>query len=349
MVRSLRLEGKNLLILHAIRASTTGYLTPSAIARQLAISPQLSSKKVALLELNGFVKRKPKGMLVEVWLTELGLQTVARLPADKVDTPNPKSEPEPTIRPHALEVRFPLKDTLPSGTPTALLQAHGIYSKPLGLRGQEGAAYFAGEYEGLLTHKALILYGQDMPEAPLSADVAILARDEIKAVFRVAEQIEARDARLRLRRTAKGLLLGEVVKHEIAFKNHQIAKEAKANDDKVYAHDTETGELIAITDFSHKFPEFEAVNRKSAVYNAEEMQKATEWMATGQMRGWAGSVDAKFDKFIGSVDRLEHQLDLHLAVEQKQADNLDLMNITLKEMRKELRLERERRAQRRLP
>lgn len=283
MARLFRLEGLNLMMLQAIAQSKDHYLRIKDLADKLAKSQQLISKKAILLEKKGYVKRIARGMLTELWLTELGLEVSARLPTDKVVSFGDKVETEPTLRPHAFEAKFELKDKLASDAPSKLLLAEGLFSKPLSLKNQEGA-YFAGEYSGLLTRSSLIVYSPTL-ELPQDANISLVAKDMALGLCRMALQLEARLG-VKLARKARGILQAEVIKHEIAFKNHQIAKDAKENENKIYGYDPETQELIVISDFSHGFPEFEAVNRKTCLYNAEEIQKASEWMASGGMRNW---------------------------------------------------------------
>lgn len=332
MVRVFRLDGLNLLMLHAIFQSHNHYLRVSELSERLGKSPQLISKKAVLLERKGYLKRIRKGMILELWLTELGLEASSRLPTDKVDNLKHKVETEPTIRPHAFEAKFRLRNPLARGTPSRILQAQGIYQKDLKLRNQDGA-YYAGEYNGLLTSTNLIIYAQ-MVEMPQDADIGLMVIDRVKGLFQMAYELEARLG-LQLARDAKGLLTAIVIKHEIAFKNHQIAKDAKANDDKIYAYDPSTKELIVVSDFSHGFPEFEAVNRKSAPYNAEEIQKASSWMATGSMREWVDDTDRKFSDIAGILDKQNQFFIRH-------NDLIAQVSKLIRELRKE-------RAQRRLP
>lgn len=344
MSRVLKLEGLNLQILQAIGAAKDGYLTQADLARKLSMSPQLAFKKVNLLAQKGYLKKVIRGIVVEVWLTELGLQVVSRLPTDNVYSTIPAQPKEPTIRPHALEVKFPLKDAMPQDTPTQMLKLKGLYSKQCNLKNQEGSAYFAGEYEGLLMHDTLVLYGPDLPEAPQGSDVILMERDTIRMMFELAEGWERRTGS-RLRRDAVGMMRAEVVEHDFAFKNHPIAKDARKNNAKLYGYHPETKELIVITDFSHGFPEFEMVSRRTAPYNAEEANLASVWMATGGMRAWAEETHGILRETIELARE-----NTASQVEQRKFEKSH--NELVKEatrLIKELRQERKDRAQRRLP
>ena len=282
------------------------------IAKELNESRPVMHYRVKRLLKEGYITLDVKTFPHIYLLTEKGNLTLGSFTLEQLQTfnkpsqpaqPSPSSDqPAPTIRDHAYEVKFELKDRLPRETPTKILQAEMLYDKPLSLKHQEGAAFYKGEYEGLLTHSNLIIYA-DMAEMPLNANIELMQHNIRKKLFKAGLELEMR-LKLKLKRDSKGLLMGEVVKHEIALKNHQLAKDAKENESKLYVYDEETGELTWITDFSNGFPELEAVSKRTAQFDAQEATKATKWMGSGSMRGWVSQTD----KDVKSIADAMHSL-----------------------------------------
>ena len=293
------------------------------LPKELGISRQLLNYRLRILEREGYITQELRDFETHYLLTSKGNQAIlsfayakpllqaqgtiqAQPPQQK--PPEPSQAEEPTIRPHAFEVKFPLKKRLPKNYPAQVLQFENLYDKPLSLQNQDGA-YFKGEFNGLLTDTSLILYPIHEYEAPIREGFWLTMREPIANVFQAAAQLEQR-LNIELRREARGFLAGEVVKHEIALKNHQIAKDARENDAKLYCYDPDTKELIIITDFSNGFPEWEAVHKKSAPYNAEEMVKASTFMGTGRFREWAHHIEEGMEDTNGRLEKA-----INLAIE----------------------------------
>jgi predicted transcriptional regulator len=296
--------------------------TQRRIAQELSLSEQLTSYKVSKLIKEGYAIQEQRTSTRQLLLTTKGIEAIASFTYAKSLVFNQPSQPKhskqacpgQTTRDHAFEAKFELLNPLSLNEPTRILQANKLYSKQLGLKHQEGAAYFEGRYNGLLTYKSLILYSQEV-EVPQSADIALLTNDLIKGLFDTAYDLEPRLG-IKLKRNAKGLLLGTIIKHEIALKNHPMAKQAKDNNSKIYAYHPETGDLFFITDFSHGFPEFEAVSKKTANFDIEEATKATVWMGSGSMREWVAFSEQRADRMERLMLNYGEALNKHLPVLQ---------------------------------
>ena len=321
------------------------------ILRQIGTSKQLLNYRLKMLVKKGYLILEVRDLETHYMLTSKGNTAIFSftyakplpepIPTHTVDSGEPgesikqseqaQQQPEPTIRPNGFNVKFPLVGRLPKGYASQVLEFEDMFSKPLSLKNQDGG-YFRGKYSGLLTDTSLMIFSEDM-EVPLGADYWLVVKDSISAVFKAASELEPQLG-VKLRRQRKGLLVGEVTRNEIALKNHQIAKDAKDNNSKLYCYDPDTMELIIITDFSHGFPEWEAVNKRSAAYNADEMVKASTFMGTGRFREWTQRVEDLNRETSGLLNDYGHQLNLHLPVLEKmdkvEADQLVLNEATAK-------------------
>lgn len=265
-----------------------GYLSYQ-IADELKISRVAVHKRLWVLEKDGYIQTKKKGIILELSLTAKGLAGITtvgtigtgqpsphksrgatRTPPQKVNSPSIPETPN-TRRLHALGLKYELLNPLNPSEPILILhEQKDISPISIGLN-HNSQAMIKGDISARLTTHHLILYppaiyysrGEPTIKAELQAK--ILADD-------YALELEQR-LNIRLRRVKPNVLYSEIITEESADERHPFAEDVASEHKVVLARTPEGKERLVADRSKRSFPELEAVSHRTTADDSDIIDK----------------------------------------------------------------------------
>ena len=224
---------------------------------------------------------------------------LASLPAPATTTQQPASQqaskaPIPKLRLHALELGFPLLNSLGKDEPIKVLMNSGITFKQGGLKNHKSAGFTYDGFRGYLTTKTMIVYSPQI-ELAIEASISELITEALNLVEPFAIKMEARTG-LKLRRIDKDTLIADILQSHIALKDHSVAEYIIATGNKLEVRDRITGDIRVLVDFSNEHYEYEAVNKQHAIPDASRLARLTEKVIYGEFD--PDKIDERIEKLL---------------------------------------------------
>lgn len=298
-------------------------LSQQQIAKELKITPAAVSQHIKKLTKENYIKSLTRSTFKSLILEVKALPEIARLVPNSL-TPNltpqeAREQGKETIRAHRLLVKFHLRNKLPSDQPRKIAIEDKLNFTNLNLKNQASVRFASNRLTLELYPSSLVIQPENY-EAPITADIEQIEAYLIKSIIDTALDYELRHKEISFIRDTKGRLEAEVITEEIALTNNPIAKDTIAKKEKLYVYDQDTNELMFKVDLSNGYPEFEAVNAKTAPLNATEAQQALAFMGTGNMRKWVTKTTeqlAEDRELVHEIvkDRAEYGKEIHAHVE----------------------------------
>lgn len=267
MARPMKLEGLNTLILLEI---SKGNAYPSKIAKALKLTTPNLSQHLNSLEKKGYLKRQKKGILVEIGLTELGMQAIKLIP---VGMENTLTKPI-YFRVHDIALSLKLKDSVqPSDKQTLIAN-----SRLVPMRNHIDLVLQEEGYKARLYPNSLTIILPDFT-LPLTADLELATSSIMERLGEIVPKLEEK-LNIKVIRLDKDTLKASLVNMHIALTNHKFAETINDKDEKLYVYD-DNSILRVIVDKSHGLDEYEAIAPAYVVEDATKLAKLTKATITG--------------------------------------------------------------------
>lgn len=240
--------------------------TFTQIAQHLKISKGTLSKRLKQMEAKGLIERK-----------HIGKMLVLTIP-HAIQNDLLSSLRTPSYRIHNLWLTFRLKDAIGNDT-TKLVISRGLQYKPKPLANHTDSYFIIDGYEACLSPSSLQVHLPDLDNLPLESDLTLAANGLMAKAEDALIKLEGKLG-LKVVRIDRDTIIAKISQLHIALKDHKFAEIINEKGEKLYVY--EDGELRVIVDFSHGMHEYEAVNAKFALQDAQKLGKLTNGTITGK-------------------------------------------------------------------
>lgn len=239
--------------------------TFTQMAKELGIAKSTLSVILKTMEKRGLVERQHKGRILILTIPHAIQNNLGELPK------------LPSYRIHNLWLTFKLKDSIENDT-TRLVASRGLKLTPRPLANHTDSFFIIDSYEACLSPSSIQIHLPDLDRLSLDTDLRQAATNLMVKAEDVILKLEDRLG-LKVIRIDRDTLIAKISQLHIALRDHKFAQTINEKGEKLYVF--EDGELRVVIDASHGLDEYEAVNAKFALPDAQRLGKLTKAVITG--------------------------------------------------------------------